>query len=70
MAAGCRGPPAPGRGGLQAIDVAEARRQARLHDVGQQVLKNDVDGYKHRGALGNYATPTTSAVPLERKPME
>jgi hypothetical protein len=48
MAAGCRGPPAPGRGGLQAIDVAEARRQARLHDVGQQVLKNDVDGYKHR----------------------
>ena len=48
MAAGCRGPPAPGRGGLQAIDVAEARRQARLHDAGQQVLKNDVDGCRHR----------------------
>jgi len=48
MAAGCRGPAAPGRGGLQAIDVAEARRQARLHDAGQQVLKNDVDGCRHR----------------------
>ena len=42
MAAGCRGPAAPGRGGLQALDVAEARGQARLHDAGQQVLKDDV----------------------------
>jgi len=40
MAAGCRGPAAPGRGGLRAIDAAEARRHARLHDAGQQVLKN------------------------------
>src|SRR5215471_13165239 len=45
---GCCGPASPGRGGLQTIDVAETRRQARLHDAGQQVLKDDVDGCRHR----------------------